>query len=120
MKLLGRSRGPSSWSWEMMLSMGILLQIHVFLPASRDEEGPSCSEPGTRPLAIRSQDTLGGQSRGRARVCPVTGHVCTCVYRRVHSGTQAYPHMPVLEPGVAPGWQGPHSVLLHHALLTTQ
>lgn len=25
-------------------------------------------------------------------MCPVTGHMCTCVYRHVHSGTHAYPH----------------------------
>ena len=66
MKLLGRSRGPSSWSGETMLSMGILLQIYVFLPASRDEEGPSHSEPGTRPLAICSQDTPWRPEQGQS------------------------------------------------------
>ena len=46
--------------------------------------------PGHWPSAPRTP--LGGQSRGRARVCLVTGHMCTCVYRHVHSGTHAYPH----------------------------
>lgn len=67
MKLLGRSRSPSSWSVEMMLSMGILPQIHVFLPASGDEEGPSRSEPGMRPpSATCSQDTPQRPEQGQS------------------------------------------------------
>ena len=81
--------------------------IHVFPPASEDEEGPACLEPGTRPPSVTcSQDAPRRPEQGQS--WGVSGHrsrVHTCVQMCAHRHTRC-PHDAGVKAGVRaePGW----------------